>query len=140
MSTVLLLHVFATFFMTGISWIMSLIHYPTYYVIDKKEFTDFEKKHIQYTSYLTFPGLLLETMTGIWLLFHYAYADAPLLYYSLALIVFNFIATFGWFVPLHFKLTKQYNEDKVKRLNQTHWLRTISWTVRSFCIFMYLIG
>lgn len=140
MSTLLLIHIAVTCFMTGISWVMSLIHYPAYYLIRPEAFIRFQKTHIRNTSYVTFPGLMLETITGGWLLYQLDFTEMTWLHYSIPLLLFQFIITFGWFVPLHFQLAKGFDNRKADRLNQVHWLRTISWSSRSAFLLLYCLS
>src|SRR5437868_2565525 len=60
MALVCLLHAAATVAMTGIIWFVQLVHYPLFDAIDPAVFQQFERRHVQATTWVVAPTMLLE--------------------------------------------------------------------------------
>ena len=116
--------------LTGIIWIIQLVHYPLFLNVGKDAFKAYETKHQQKITPLVAPLMLTElTCSVVWLFFYQE---------LLAVAIFQFIVVLGiWIstffiqVPLHSQLKDGYNVSIIKKLIQTNWIRTILWTVRS---------
>ncbi len=60
----LLSHTAATFYMLGVIWFVQLVHYPLFAAVGKDFFTEYEKRHQSWTTYVVAPGMLVEGLTG----------------------------------------------------------------------------
>ena len=112
--------------MVGLCWFVQIVHYPLMQSIDPKQFTDYQKKN-WVTGYVTGPIMIVELITG--LVLWYQFQD-QMHYANMALIAITGFSTFLVQIPIHLKLKKEYNNLLIKRLIQTNWVRTISWTLR----------
>ena len=136
MSATLILHIFSTFFLTGLIWVIQLIHYPAFRFVESSEFINFEKLHTHRISLVVIPLMFTELFSGIYLVFS---KEAHLyLKYNFALVLLIWASTFFLSVPLHTKLSLGKNLDTINKLVTTNWPRTISWTLRS-SIIIFLI-
>jgi hypothetical protein len=128
-STLELIHLIATSMMVSIIWIIQILHYPTFLFVDKKYYTEFQNFHMKNISYLIIPIMLLELLTGLFILL------------NIKMINFYFLASFGlltliwvitalFFSKFHSELSKKYNRDTILKLIRLNWIRTFFWTVR----------
>ena len=128
-STLELIHLIATAMMVSIIWIIQILHYPTFLFVDKKYYTEFQNFHMKNISYLIIPIMLLELLTGLFILL------------NIKMINFYFLASFGlltliwvitalFFSKFHSELSKKYNRDTILKLIRLNWIRTFFWTVR----------
>ena len=136
MSLALILHIFGTFFLTGLIWVIQLVHYPAFRFVEASQFISFEKLHTHRISLIVIPLMFTELLSGIYLVFS---REAPLyLKYSFALVILIWASTFFLSVPLHTKLSLGKNLDTINKLIATNWPRTVLWTLRS-SIIIFLI-
>jgi len=127
MEIALALHVFTSFFMTGLCWFVQIVHYPLFRKINLADFPQYERSNFV-TGFVTVPVMIVELLLGILLL----YLNFDLLF--LINVVFLGIiglSTFIFQVPIHLKLTNKASDELITRLIRTNWIRTISWTIRS---------
>ncbi len=129
------IHLFTCFFMTGLIWIVQLVHYPSYHFVDKERFRDFEKFHIKAISLIVMPIMNIELLSGS-LLLYLDQSLLPLLNFILNIAIY--LTTYLWSVPCHQKLEKLGKDiDVINKLVQTNWPRTIIWTLRSSLLIYY---
>lgn len=140
MNPIVVAHLFSCFFMTGLIWVIQIVHYPTFHFVDKSQFQVFEKFHSARISLIVIPIMLLELFTGIFLLMKSPGTFFILNSFGLVLI---WISTFFLSVPLHGKLLKNSDQGLSKSLTEnlifTNWPRTILWTLRSVLWGYFLI-
>ena len=65
---VMLLHLTACLLMTGVLWVIQLVHYPAFHYVDSNKFQDFINMHGRIISIFVMPVMLIELMTAIFLL------------------------------------------------------------------------
>ena len=134
MELILLFHVFITFFMTGLCWFVQVVHYPLFYQINLSELPAYERKN-SVTAYITIPVMIMELLTGLYLL----YLDQDYLFLTnIALLGIIGLSTVIFQVPMHLKLMNEASSQLIKKLINTNWIRTISWTLRSGVLFIIL--
>lgn len=126
----------ATSAMAGVLWVIQLVHYPIFDAVDRgtddELWRSFGDRHRRSISFVVGPFMLLEGVTGIWLV-----VDPPpgvslaLPLIAAALMAVAYGTTAFVSVPLHEQLTATYAEDAHRRLVSTNWIRTIAWTARA---------
>lgn len=128
-STLELIHLIATAMMVSIIWIIQILHYPTFLFVDKKHYTEFQIFHMKNISYLIIPIMLLELLTGLYILL---YNNMINFYFSASfgLLILIWIITALFFSKFHSELSKKYNRDTILKLIRLNWIRTFFWTVR----------
>lgn len=128
-STLELIHLIATAMMVSIIWIIQILHYPTFLFVDKKHYTEFQIFHMNNISYLIIPIMLLELLTGLYILL---YNNMINFYFSASfgLLILIWIITALFFSKFHSELSKKYNRDTILKLIRLNWIRTFFWTVR----------
>lgn len=139
--TLLVLHVAATLFMTGVVWFVQVVHYPLLHRVGAGGFSRYELEHTRRTSPLVAPVMLFELGSGVWLaLAPPAGVQSGLLLASAALLAVIWGSTFVLQSPLHRSLASGLVADRVDRLVSTNWMRTVSWSVRSVLLLLVLLA
>ncbi len=67
---IFIIHIFATFFMTGVIWFCQVVHYPLFRNIPLDAFCEYERKNMA-TGYVVVPAMILEMLTGLWLVYQH---------------------------------------------------------------------
>lgn len=128
MGSILMTHLFATFFLTGLCWFVQVIHYPLFKLIDQKDFSRYERANLR-TLLLAGPVMVVELITGLLLLYYDLSSSAYWLNTGLILVIG--LSTFIFQGPLHLMLSQEYSLKKINLLIRTNWIRTISWSLKS---------
>lgn len=133
------LHFSLTLYMTGVIWIIQIIHYPLFKLVGEHSFASYHKTHIQKTSLVIAAPMVLELLTGLYLLIDdQAWRNNLVFVASCTLLIFIWISTFLISVPKHDILSKKFNDLEVNALIKTNWIRTIAWSIRAICLFYLL--
>lgn len=129
-----LLHLFCTIFMTGLIWMVQVVHYPLMDGVGNDLFVAYESRHTQAITWIVLPVMLLE----LGLAFLFLFLDVPFsktwLMTAFVLVVIIWASTFFLQVPQHEQLSQYFDADAHQRLVRTNWIRTIAWTVRSIIL------
>lgn len=118
--------------MTGVIWIIQILHYPAFSWIEPARFSDFHRNHTQRITFIVGPMMIFEMVTGVLLVLHPP--RETLLLLNLVLILGIWICTFALSVPLHNQLEGGKDVEKINRLIRTNWPRTFLWTLRSLLL------
>ncbi|REL24585.1 hypothetical protein DYD21_18540 [Rhodohalobacter sp. SW132] len=129
MSFYFLIHLVATAFMTGLIWVIQLLHYPLFDHIEKSDFTRQMDLHRLRISFIVIPVMLAELFTGLYLLFT-VFSGNFLFMINILLIGLIWLSTFLLQMPIHLKLAESHSSGRVKKLVQSNWVRTALWTIR----------
>lgn len=138
-AVVLVLALASVWAMTGVIWVIQLVHYPMFDAVDRGVDDDgwrrFGDRHRRSISLVVGPFMLAEGVTGLWL------AAAPpgdvgrlLPLVALALMAVAYGTTALVSVPLHERLTERFDADAHRRLVGTNWIRTVAWTGRGVVV------
>lgn len=136
MTSVFVLHLFTTTFMCGICWYVQIIHYPLFKEVAEVDFPKYAKKNLR-TVWVVGPAMLLELTSGLWIIFELFNIFIVIEMIWLGII---WLSTFAIQMPLHRKLSKQYNQRHQRLLVQTNWIRTIFWSLRSGLLAYYMLN
>jgi hypothetical protein len=128
----------ATYSMTGLIWLVQLVHYPTYRFIEEKEFAKFQKFHVRTITFIVGPVMMLELFSISLLLGIGLLTSEETLMIKITEIWIQFILTFViWIstvifsIPLHHLLEQKKDLTIIRRLVLTNWPRTIFWSIKS---------
>jgi hypothetical protein len=134
----LLLHALATIAMTGLIWFVQVVHYPLMRRVGVVEFTLYERHHLQRTTWVVAPLMLIEALSAVVLA-----ATAPegvfrvLSWTGLALIAWIWFSTAVLQVPCHRRLQLGFDQATLGRLVATNWGRTAAWSARSMLALLW---
>jgi hypothetical protein len=142
MTRLLLTHICACFFMTGVIWVIQLIHYPAFSLVKQNEFQNFQRDHTKKIAFIVVPMMVIEFLTGAALIFWPPALSLTNLIWQLNVLLILAIwgATFFVSVPLHEALGKGQDHDTVLRLVKTNWFRTGLWTLRAAAFLTIIIS
>lgn len=138
---ILLLHIAATLFMTGLIWFVQIVHYPLFAAVEPAIFPGYARMHQRYTFRVVAPGMLLEAMTGFLLLG--LLPPGPLRAAAVAgavLLTLVWLSTAFVQMPAHRCLERSFDPSTHQKLCRTNWFRTAAWTVRSVLVLLILQG
>lgn len=129
-------HVASTLFMTGLIWIIQLLHYPSYYYIQKEKFSDYQRFHTHQITYIVGPVMLFEVISGMYLTIQNDWTKPWTLNFIGLCIIW--LSTLFFSIPSHNKLSAGFNHEAISYLVKTNWIRTLSWTLRSLLLLFLL--
>ena len=136
---VLLGHLIFTSIMTGVIWVIQIVHYPSFHFIEKELYTAFQKFHMNKISIIVIPIMLAELITGM-MLFLDRGSKSPFLIISFVILVLIWLITGVFFSKAHNELIAGYQELVINQLVAMNWIRTLLWTLRLLLLtyFAYL--
>ena len=130
----LMIHFLASAMMTGIIWMVQLVHYPAFKYVEKERAIDFHRFHTDMISLLVAPLMVIELATAF-LMFRGFGAFGWSIF---VLTILIWLSTFTLQVPLHRNLGKNWDLTTIQRLISTNWLRTGLWTIKTVMVSYWL--
>ena len=133
----LTIHFAATLFMTGVIWIVQIVTYPQLYLVSKSDFSQYEKSHMRRIGFVVGPIMLLEFFSALYLLVQGGVSEGGIIlfYLSIGLGVIIGLSTAIFQAPIHVQLAADgKDDDKINKLINTNWIRTIAWSGRAMLI------
>lgn len=133
-----LLHLASALWMTGVIWLIQLIHYPSFLYIREDQFQIFIRKHQSRMSWIVVAPMFLEWITLILILKNIHDSTQYFLWiFNMVALIGIWISTFAIQVPIHQKLLQHCSPILMARLIQTNWIRTILWSLRLVLILWF---
>ena len=131
----ILLHLASTLYMVGLIWFVQVVHYPLHASVGPDSFAMYQKQHMQLTSYVVGPPMLIEAITTA-ILFAYAPPQFPSWALILGAVLLGcvWLSTAVFQVPLHNQLLSQFNISAHHGLVSTNWIRTLMWSARGILV------
>lgn len=137
-TTILLIHLSATWAMVGLIWFVQIVHYPLFANVETS-FNHYEQLHQQRTTWVVAPIMLAELVTAVLLAFSPTFADVQKwCWLGLGLVLLIWLSTAFLQVPCHKELAKEYNLAVIDKLVRTNWIRTAAWSLRG-CLAIFLL-
>lgn len=131
-STVFVWHLLLTWLMTGVIWMVQLVHYPLFSYVERERFSAFESQHTARISWIVMPAMLLELASAVWLVWApVGMLGARLGWLNVSILAGIWLSTFLFSVPQHTRLHRGFSEEAHARLVQTNWFRTCLWSIRA---------
>lgn len=131
------IHLVASWFMTGLIWLIQIVHYPLFNRVGNNEFVLYHSLHSKLISFIVMPVMIFELLTLAVLVMGYEkfqFNDKIILSVSLFII---WATTFFFSVPAHNELAEGFKEASYQKLVWTNWFRTIFWTVKSLYLLKF---
>ena len=129
----------ATLFMTGVIWIVQMVHYPLFALVGRDEFPEYAAGHQRRIAPVVGIAMTVEAVTAVLLLaFTPAGVQEGLLVVGAILLLPIWLSTVLLQVPAHRRLGAGYDDQAASTLVTTNWLRTSLWSVRSVVILIVL--
>jgi len=123
----LLIHAAAAWFMTGLIWLVQIVHYPLLARVGAAGYRDYQLAHKSLITLIVGPAMLIELVAAVLLLFQ---RRDPWTMAGVALLAVIWGSTALLQIPLHNAVSSGFDPEVHARLVQTNWIRTIGWTAR----------
>lgn len=134
-STLVLVNAAAAWFMTGLIWLIQVVHYPLFARVGAAGYRDYQAAHQTLVTLVVGPAMLVEAMATAMLVLS---RRDPWTIGAAALLAIIWASTAFLQVPMHDVLADGFDVEAHARLVQTNWIRTIGWTARGV-LALYLI-
>ncbi|MEM1328527.1 MAG: hypothetical protein AAGI23_21405 [Bacteroidota bacterium] len=131
LQSILLAQIFTTFFMTGLIWLVQVVHYPLMADVGIDFFVDYEAKHTRSITFVVLPIMLIELGTAALLVVMPSDFSKVWLIVAFGLLLLIWASTFFLQVPLHGELSQKFDAANHQKLVSTNWIRTLLWSARS---------
>lgn len=122
------------FYLTGVIWVIQLIHYPQFAFVSEKDFARFHSRHTTVMGAIVGPAMVVELLTAVAL----CRQMDRLWIVNLVAVVVVWLTTFFSSVPSHNRLSLGKDLIEIKKLVRANWIRTAIWTARSL-VFLVLL-
>lgn len=133
--SIFLIQLASCWFMTGLIWIVQVVHYPLFAKVGVEAYRAYQEAHMRTITYVVMPTMLVELATACLLVFFVLQKSenmpsAPLLIANLVMLILIWASTFFIQVPYHSALTQGLDPEAIQKLVTTNWIRTFLWTAR----------
>jgi uncharacterized membrane protein len=128
----ILLHLTATVFMTGVIWIIQILHYPLFNMVGRENFAAYEAAHTNLITLVVMPAMLLELIFTAMVFFAPpASIPSSLNWFNAVLLGVIWFSTAFLQVPQHSILAAGFDESAYRMLVNSNWIRTVAWSVKT---------
>jgi uncharacterized membrane protein len=129
---VILLHLIATVFMTGVIWIIQVLHYPLFNMVGRENFAAYEAAHTNLITVVVMPAMLLELIfTAMIFVAPPTSIPSSLNWLNAVLLAMIWLSTAFLQVPQHSILSSGFDEKAYRILVNSNWIRTVAWSARA---------
>ena len=115
--------------MIGVSLITHFVTYPSFKLIKSSLFSEFHKSYTNKMLFIVAPVMILELISSLFLVIFDVSDNKTEIGLLISLLLIWFL-TFFIIVPIHNKLTVNYNKDLNQKLIKYNGLRTIFWIIK----------
>ena len=115
--------------MVGVSLITHFVTYPSFRLIKSSLFSEFHKSYTNKMLFIVAPVMILELISSLFLVIFDVSDNNTEIGLLISLLLVWFL-TFFIIVPIHNKLTVNYNKDLNQKLIKFNGLRTIFWIIK----------
>lgn len=115
-------------YMCAVIWLIQVLHYPIFSMVDRQQFLQFCTKHTSSMGLLVGPVMILELLSAV------ALTVLKIDVFSITNLILNIVLwglTFLVSVPWHNRLASGYDAFCIERLVLTNWPRTLLWTAKA---------
>ena len=134
---IFLTNTFASIFMTGLIWMVQLVHYPSFRLVSEENYLTFQKHHINSIDKIVIPVMVAEITTSFALSWFDGFLSLQAVGFYIVVLIW--VSTGLFSVPAHSKLDSGKNMDAINRLVFTNWIRTTLWTLKS-ALSLYILA
>lgn len=122
--------------MTGLIWLVQLVHYPSFHFVGTKNFGVFQQHHVHSIDKIVIPVMIAEITSS----FGLAWMDGWLSLNATGfyVVILIWAATGLFSVPAHSKLESSKDDEAIRKLVSTNWIRTVLWSAKSGLSFYLL--
>ena len=129
MKILIYISLFSNLIMVGVSLITHFVTYPSFKLIRSSLFSEFHKSYTNKILFIVAPVMILELISSLFLVIFDVSDNNTEIGLLISLLLIWFL-TFFIIVPIHNKLTVNYNKDLNQKLIKFNGLRTIFWIIK----------
>jgi hypothetical protein len=134
-------HVLFTLMLTGLIWMIQLVHYPLFAEVGADAFRAYQVAHMNAITTLVGPLMLAELLTGMLLLAVQPTGVVPWqTWVGMVLIAIAWLSTMFISVPQHNQLMSGFDAQVHQALVLGNLIRTLAWTARAGLMGWMLVG
>ena len=131
-TTLIWAHLAATLYLTGLIWVIQVVHYPLMDRVPGDGFIAFHTEHARRIGVVVIVPMLVELITALALLvIRPPGVPVALLVAGVVLVGAAWLSTFALQVPLHRRLSEGFDPAAHRALVRGNWIRTAAWTLRA---------
>lgn len=131
----LIVQLAATVSLTGIIWLIQIVHYPLFGYVGEEKYRLFHVAHMNQIAFVVAPLMIVEAVSAALLVFYPPQnSDLRLAWIGIGLVAAIWLSTFFLQVPLHEKLAQGFDAAAHRSLVVTNWIRTAAWSLRAALI------
>ncbi|MEM9822690.1 MAG: hypothetical protein AAF985_16530 [Bacteroidota bacterium] len=123
--------------LVGLIWVIQLVHYPSFRFIAKDQFLAFHRHHTFQITFIVMPLMLSEL--GLAIYFFWGNELGSIALWQLIVVVVIWASTFLIQIPMHNRLGEGKEEQTIRQLVNSNWLRTVLWTGKALHLSWYLM-
>lgn len=144
----LLVQAASAWFLTGLIWVIQLVHYPLMARVGEAGWVGYQHAHMRRITWIVAPAMLTEAVSAalcLRLVINGLDTDpgsgGSVAWHAVlvGLLVVIWGSTWLLQVPAHTRLTRGFDGRAHRRLVQTNWIRTAAWSTRAV-ILALMIG
>ena len=134
----LLTHAAMTLMMTGLIWVIQLVHYPLFAEVGQAGYERYQAEHVRRITWLVAPLMLTELGCALSLALICSPEQRVMRFSALALLLLVWVSTALLQVPQHDRLARGWSAEAHLKLVRSNWLRTLSWSARAWLALLML--
>lgn len=120
-------HIIINSILVGLILVTQFITYPSFKYIDVKQFVYFHQKYTNSITCIVLPLMLFEL---IFVFLEVYKNDLPINIANLTIVIVIWLLTILALVPIHDKLSNNYDLELIKKLVNLNFLRTGLWIIK----------
>lgn len=121
--------------MTGLIWLIQIVHYPGFAFVDSSKFINFHEFHSRRITWIVLPVMTTELLVGLWMVWSFKFSSASLLNAFGLLVIWTATAYIGGI--LHGRLAAGMDLQTIEQMVQWNWVRTIAWSFRLLLLMFF---
>ena len=110
-------------------WLVQIIIYPGFHRIPSANFVAYHRWYAFRISVVVMPLMLGEIV--LLLCWWWGGAERSAAYIATLAVFVVWLSTFGLQVPTHKRLQHGKDDDLIRRLVATNWIRTLAWSIKA---------
>lgn len=117
------------------------VHYPLFAKVSAENYVQYQQLHERYITPVVGVPMIIELVTAI-LLLNYLPKGVSVtwVWAALVLLIVAWLSTAFLQVPCHGKLNTAFDADVHRKLVDSNWIRTVSWTLRGILVAWFVFG
>lgn len=140
-SLVLASQLATAWFMTGLIWLIQVVHYPLMSQVGPERFIEYHHAHSALITLIVGPVMLLEAAGAAYLWANLAFQPHGWVWWVAGgMLAIVWASTAFLQVPCHGLLAQGYDPAVHAQLVDTNWIRTTGWTLRALLLTGYWLG